>query len=37
MAAMNSIRSDYDIFSQIFKTITIDNGSEYEDLPEIEQ
>ena len=38
MEAMSSIRSDYgDKFSQIFKTITTDNGSEFEDLSEIEQ
>jgi len=38
MAAMNSIRSDYgDKFGQIFKTITSDNGAEFEDLSDIEQ
>jgi IS30 family transposase len=38
MEAMRSIRSDYgDKFSQIFKTITTDNGSEFEDLSLIEQ
>ena len=38
MEAMSSIRSDYgDKFSQIFKTITTDNGSEFEDLSKIEQ
>lgn len=36
--AMRSIRSDYgDKYSQIFKTITTDNGSEFENLSEIEQ
>lgn len=36
--AMRGIRSAYgDKFSQIFKTITTDNGSEFEDLSEIEQ
>ena len=38
MAAMNGIRSEHsERFSQIFKTITSDNGSEFEDLSEIEQ
>ena len=38
MEAMRGIRSTYgDKFSQIFKTITADNGSEFEDLSEIEQ
>ena len=38
LEAMSSIRSDYgDKFSQIFKTITSDNGSEFEELSEIEQ
>ena len=38
MAAMNGIRSEHsERFSQIFKTITSDNGSEFEELSEIEQ
>lgn len=36
--AMRNIRSEYgEKFDQIFKTITTDNGSEFEDLSEIEQ
>ena len=37
MAAMKSLRAEYgERFSQIFKTITVDNGSEFADFAEVE-
>ena len=37
MAAMEVLKEEYgDEFSEVFKTITADNGSEFERLPELE-
>jgi len=38
MAAMKAIREEYgDRFGHVFKTITVDNGSEFADFAEVEQ
>lgn len=38
MVAMNTLRSEYgDHFAHVFKTITVDNGSEFADLAQIER
>jgi IS30 family transposase len=38
LEAMNRLRADYgDAFSRIFKTITADNGSEFEDFSKVEE
>jgi IS30 family transposase len=38
LEAMSHLRTDYgDAFSQIFKTITADNGSEFEDFSKVEE
>jgi len=38
MAAMKALREEYgDRFGHVFKTITVDNGSEFADFTEVEQ